>query len=99
MSFKNIVGRPFHAESLVSLVALAVVILIANSSSAEQFVAHQNGREVVVHSNPIPVLLHRLVPPNYGRHVTIKEYHAMHRGIQPAPVRNSSPPREVKSKP
>jgi hypothetical protein len=27
-----------------------------------------------VHSNPVPVFLHRLVPPNHGRHVTLKEY-------------------------
>jgi hypothetical protein len=24
----------------------------------------------------VPVFLHRLVPPNYGRHITLQEYHA-----------------------
>lgn len=41
---------------------------------AQQFVAHHGGRQVVVHTSPVPVVLHRLIPPNYGRHVTLREY-------------------------
>jgi hypothetical protein len=32
-----------------------------------------HGKEVVVHTNPIPVVLHRMVPPQHGRHMTERE--------------------------
>ena len=63
-------------------IAIAVFTLLLGVSSwskplsADQFVARHGGREVVVHTNPVPVFLHRLVPPNYGRHITLQEYHA-----------------------
>jgi len=59
-----------------SFVALTFVVLAPGIANAEQQLAQYRGQEVVVHSNPIPVILHRLVPPNYGRHVTVREYHA-----------------------
>ena len=61
---------------------LAIIVLMASVSRADQFLGHQNGREVVVHTNPIPVFLHRLVPPNYGRHVTAQEYQAVRQPTQ-----------------
>lgn len=81
--------------------AFAMVAILASSASADQFIGNQNGREVVVHSNPIPVFLHRLVPPNYGRHVTIREYQASRRSVQPTVTTapNGNLAREVKSKP
>jgi hypothetical protein len=62
--------------------AIAVFTLVfgisswSSSLTADQFVARHGSREVVVHTNPVPVFLHRLVPPNYGRHITLQEYHA-----------------------
>ena len=49
------------------------MILSSSNASAEKYKKIVNGREVVVHTNPIPVILHRMVPPQYGRHVTQKE--------------------------
>jgi hypothetical protein len=64
--------------------ALLVAILVAGFSSAshaEQFIAKHHGREVVVHTNPVPVILHRLVPPNVGRHVSINEYRSTRKPV------------------
>jgi hypothetical protein len=53
------------------------VVLVASFTprevSAKQYTRNVHGREVVVHSNPIPVVLHRMVPPQHGRHVTERE--------------------------
>ena len=98
---KNRLLTRFNTKFAGKIGAFAIVVLMANSASADQFVGHQNGREVVVHTNPIPVFLHRLVPPNYGRHVTIREYQATRRSVQPAVTTapNGNVPREIKSKP
>ncbi len=56
----------------VIVVALGLMTVSGNAN-ADQHKQIVNGREVVVHSNPIPVILHRLVPPQHGRHVTQKE--------------------------
>jgi len=61
------------------LFAIAVIAGTSNSLKADQFVARHGNRQVVVHRNPIPVFLHRAVPPNYGRHVTLREYKASQR--------------------
>ena len=91
----------FNTKFIGEAGAFALVAILANSAKADQFIGHQNGREVVVHTNPIPVFLHRLVPPNYGRHVTVREYQAARRSVQPSVTTapNSSVAREVKSKP
>ena len=66
---------------LASLVfAVAAVVVTSNTTQADQFVAKHGNKQVVVHTNPLPVFLHRAVPPNYGRHVTLREYKAMQRG-------------------
>ncbi len=54
-------------------IAATVIFSLSGLANAEQHKQIVNGREVVVHTNPIPVILHRMVPPQHGRHVTQKE--------------------------
>ncbi len=68
----NSIRRLLTSALLASTVAM--LCSAPSTSYAEQFVAKHQGREVVVHTNPVPVVLHRLVPPNVGRHVSINEY-------------------------
>ncbi len=56
----------------IPFIALMLMAL-ASDASGKQHTQNLNGREVVVHTNPIPVILHRMVPPQHGRHVTQKE--------------------------
>ncbi len=65
----------FARTSFVALSMTFSFLFLASteSVSAKQYVRHVQGREVVVHTNPIPVVLHRLVPPQHGRHVTEQE--------------------------
>jgi hypothetical protein len=53
--------------------AVWMSIACGSNANAKQYVQNYNGRQVVVHTNPIPVFLHRMVPPQHGRHVTQKE--------------------------
>lgn len=56
------------------LVAVAVALLWTSGGvEGKQYTRRVQGREVVVHTNPIPVVLHRMVPPQHGRHVTERE--------------------------
>jgi len=55
------------------LFVFVALILSSSNANADKYKKIVNGREVVVHTNPIPVILHRMVPPQYGRHVTQKE--------------------------
>lgn len=57
----------------ILLVALLLTVSFSSSADAKQYKKVVNGREVVVHTNPIPVVLHRMVPPQHGRHVTQRE--------------------------
>lgn len=61
-------------QKFLLLGTLFVSSTFGGNLQARQQVVNHGGREVVVHTNPIPVFLHRLVPPNKGRHVTIPEY-------------------------
>lgn len=54
-------------------IALVALTSFAPDAVAKQFKQNIQGKEVVVHTNPIPVILHRMVPPQHGRHVTQKE--------------------------
>jgi hypothetical protein len=69
----------------VRTLGLAIVLFSGVVSTVEveakQYEKVVSGREVVVHTNPVPVLMHRLVPPQFGRHITEKE---LHRGTIPA---------------
>jgi len=101
MLTKNLFTNHLKTKLFGTIGTTMLVALLANDASADQFIGRQNGREVVVHSNPIPVLLHRLVPPNYGRHVTNREYKASRNSNRPtastAPRAYST--RVVRSKP
>lgn len=62
--------------SKVLAIALSIfaVNAVDKAAVAQSFQAKFQGRDVVVHQNPLPVILHRLVPPNHGRHITAKEF-------------------------
>ncbi|MFY8199240.1 MAG: hypothetical protein ACOVLE_01115 [Pirellula staleyi] len=64
-------------NTTIKFVAVAIIALTmfasADRASAKQFTQIHQGREVVVHTNALPVILHRLVPPQHGRHVTARE--------------------------
>lgn len=62
----------------IQLTLLPISFAVCGPASATQHKQIVNGREVVVHSSPIPVILHRLVPPQHGRHVTQKEVSSGH---------------------
>ncbi len=57
-----------------ALITVFLFLFAGQTAWADQYVANLQGKEVVVHSNPLPVIFHRLIPPNYGRHVTAREY-------------------------
>lgn len=64
-------------NTTIKFIAVAIIALMmfasADRASAKQFTQIHHGREVVVHTNALPVILHRLVPPQHGRHVTARE--------------------------
>ncbi|MEI7460031.1 MAG: hypothetical protein WCK15_11535 [Pirellula sp.] len=64
-------------NTTIKFIAVAITALMSfatfERASAKQFTQIHNGREVVVHTNALPVILHRLVPPQHGRHVTVRE--------------------------
>jgi hypothetical protein len=64
-----------HLTKLKTIAALVSIAfgLCASTASAKQFTQTVHGKEVIVHTNALPVLLHRMVPPQYGRHVTQRE--------------------------
>lgn len=54
--------------------AMAVLLSASlGTAQAKQYIKKVHGKEVVVHTNPIPVVLHRMVPPQHGRHMTERE--------------------------
>ncbi len=53
-------------------IALSLSALIG-TARAKQYTRKVHGKEVVVHTSPLPVVLHRMVPPQHGRHVTERE--------------------------
>lgn len=61
------------ARLRLAIVLSLICIGFQGTADAKQYTRHVNGREVVVHTNPIPVLLHRAVPPQHGRHITQRE--------------------------
>jgi hypothetical protein len=63
------VNRPI----VLALIVAASHILFANSASAERYVKAVNGKEVVIHTSAIPVVLHRIVPPYAGKHFTERQ--------------------------
>jgi hypothetical protein len=64
------------SNTRIVLTLLVSLVVGSSTATAKQYVRHVHGKEVVVHTNPIPVVLHRLVPPQHGRHVTEREIRA-----------------------
>jgi len=60
-------------SKVATLIVFGIFLVLPLDASAKQYKQSIQGKEVVVHSNPIPVVLHRLVPPQHGRHVTQRE--------------------------
>jgi hypothetical protein len=74
-------------EKMRGLIFTASALAVCTSfgiAEAKQYTRKVHGREVVVHTNPIPVVLHRMVPPQHGRHVTERE---LQQGKAPQPNR------------
>ena len=66
-------NRSVRTLGLAMIVFTGVVSTV--EVEAKQYEKIVGGREVVVHTNPVPVLMHRMVPPQLGRHITEKELH------------------------
>ncbi len=49
---------------------LLLVLAVPGVAEAKKQTAVKNGKEVVVHTNPAPVVVHRVLPPyGIGKHV------------------------------
>ncbi|MCU0720815.1 MAG: hypothetical protein MUC83_13985 [Pirellula sp.] len=68
-------NKLMHRIVLIAITLGIVGTGLSQNLEAKQFLAHKNGREVVVHTNPLPVIFHRLLPPNHGRHISASEYY------------------------
>lgn len=68
-----------RSKSALLIASFAGMLGTNQYTLGEQFIAKHGNKQVVVHTNPIPVLLHRAIPPNVGRHVTLREYKALQR--------------------
>jgi len=71
---------------LLTASAILVMAQVATSDSAyaERYTRQVNGKTVVVHTNPLPVVVHRVLPPYLGKHVTQRS------------LNNGRPPRELR---
>lgn len=67
-------------RSVLTFVVAVSLAMGAEHAQAAQFAGRVGGRHVVVHTNPLPVVMHRLLPPNPGRHITIRQYQASQQG-------------------
>ncbi len=67
--------------------AFILCLFVGQSTQAEQFVANLQGKEVVVHSNPLPVIFHRLIPPNLWATCHTREFR---NGVRSIPVGEGS---------
>lgn len=63
---------------LVGTFVLIGMLGAGSSARAEQFTARAQGRDLVVHTNPVPVVVHRVLPPFTNKHVTVREYRSGH---------------------
>jgi len=67
------------------LAALALLVSATlGTAQAKQYTRKVHGKEVVVHTSPLPVVLHRMVPPQHGRQMTERE---LQQGKAPQPGR------------
>jgi hypothetical protein len=60
--------------------SVMIVLVCLNSSQpaawAKPTQVQVNGREFVVHNSSVPVLVHRALPPYWGKHVTQRQLKA-----------------------
>lgn len=70
---KGMTNKTIRRIATTHFVLIPLMVAVSGQANATQHKKIVNGKEVVVHSSPIPVILHRLVPPQHGRHVTQKE--------------------------
>lgn len=62
--------------------ALVLVLFVASVTSShatalsKQTPVQVNGRELVVHSSSVPVIVHRVFPPYWGKHVSQRQLKA-----------------------
>jgi len=62
--------------------SLAIVVVGLSSfasvpqASAEIYSRQVNGKELIVHTNAAPVVVHRVLPPFHGKHVTERQLKA-----------------------
>jgi hypothetical protein len=55
---------------IFSLFLLSFFLALPNVAEAKKYTAVRNGKVVVVHTNPAPVIVHRIFPPyGLGKHV------------------------------
>jgi len=64
-------------RAMIGLMALVVCLASSQSSVwAKPTQVQMNGRELVVHNSTVPVLVHRALPPYWGKHVTQRQLKA-----------------------
>jgi hypothetical protein len=57
---------------VVAIVCFSSFVSLPNAY-ADKYVQHVNGRDFVVHTNAAPVIVHRVLPPFLGKHVTERQ--------------------------
>ena len=62
--------------AFMAFISLAIPAGSIRSASAEQYVKQVNGKQLVVHTNVVPVILHRVAPPYKGKHVSARQLQA-----------------------
>ncbi len=63
-------------QIILTATVLGALVAIGNSASAEKHVTQVNGKELVVHTSPVPVVVHRVFPPYLGKHVSARQLKA-----------------------
>ncbi len=61
---------------MLTLLVAAGAVGPAELANAKQKQVHVGGRELVVHSRTLPVLVHRALPPFWGKHVSQRQLNA-----------------------
>jgi len=55
------------------IIGLAILPSLVGIAGAQQHTTIINGKEFVVHSNRVPVVVHRVLPPYWNKHITVRE--------------------------
>ncbi|MCY2973303.1 MAG: hypothetical protein NTW52_01410 [Planctomycetota bacterium] len=56
-----------------ALLGLAILPCLFAVASAEQHKTVVHGKEFIVHTNPVPVVVHRVLPPYWNKHISARE--------------------------